>query len=96
MSSIKSQIESLLFVANKPLTAKQLAKLANQEESQIKSALQELVTEHKESGIVIIEGSDGYQMATNSENVETVKAFLNVIVGFNQERVEALLNESKS
>jgi segregation and condensation protein B len=77
MSSIKSQIESLLFVANKPLTAKQLAKLANQEESQIKSALQELVTEHKESGIVIIEGSDGYQMATNSENVETVKAFLN-------------------
>src|SRR6185503_8456211 len=31
----------------------------------------------KESGVVVLEGSDGYQMATNSENSKLVKDFLN-------------------
>ncbi len=77
MNSIKNQIESILFVSNKPLQAKQLAKIISQDEEQVQQALTELVAERKETGVVILEASDGYQMATSSENVETVKAFLN-------------------
>lgn len=77
MPNLKSQIESILFVSNKPLAAKQLAKILAREEGEIITALAELVAERKESGIVILEASDGYQIATNSQNVETVKNFLN-------------------
>jgi segregation and condensation protein B len=74
---LKSNLESLLFVSNKPLSAKQLAKLTNAEESQIKQALTELILERRDSGVVILEANNNYQMATNGQNSEIVKAFLN-------------------
>src|SRR5262245_15542536 len=77
MSSLKSQLESLLFVSNMPLKAQELAKLLEAEESTVKSTLQELMADHQDSGIVLLEADEGYQLATNSANSPVVKNFLN-------------------
>ena len=74
---LKSQLESLLFVSNKPLSSKQLAKFTEADLTEVKQALTELITERKNSGVVILEASDNYQMATSGENTDLVKQFLN-------------------
>ena len=43
--TLKSQLESLLFVSNKPLSLKQLAKFTDVEESVAKETLEALATE---------------------------------------------------
>ena len=77
MENLLSKIESLLFVSNKPLTLKQLVKFSGGTESDVQSALQELAAKRNGSGIVLLDAPDGYQLATNSENSELVKDFLN-------------------
>lgn len=74
---IKSKLESLLFVSNKPLSLKNLAKFSGEDEQSIKQALNELVESHKDTGVVILEANGNYQMATNGQNAELVKTFLN-------------------
>ncbi len=74
---IKSAIESLLFVSNRPLTIKNLVKLLSVEETQIQTALEQLVSERKTSGIVVLNNNGEYQLATNSGNSTLVKDFLN-------------------
>jgi segregation and condensation protein B len=77
MPNLLSQIESLLFVSNKPLTAKQLAKFIGCSESEVEAVMLELANQRAGSGVVLLNAPDGYQLATNSENVEVVKNFLN-------------------
>ncbi len=75
--SIKSIIESLLFVSSKPLTVKDFCKLLDKPADDIKPALEELLTQHVNSGVVILDNNGEYQMATNSTNSTIVKNFLN-------------------
>ncbi len=77
MDNLASKIESLLFVSNKPLTAKTLAKLLEVEESGVKTALRELASQRKDSGIVVLEADEGFQLASNSANSTVIKNFLN-------------------
>jgi len=77
MTDLQSQIQSILFVSNKPLTRKALAKITGQDESAVRQALAELAELHKDSGIVLLEADEGYQLASNSANSEIVKNFLN-------------------
>ena len=77
MSNLKSQLESVLFVSNKPLSAKTLAKLLEVEEHEVKTSLRELAEERKDSGIVLLEADEGFQLATNSANSPLIKNFLN-------------------
>ena len=74
---LKSQLESLLFVSNKPLSLKQLAKFVGADEKATKETLEALAVERANSGVVILEASGNYQMATNGANAEMVKTFLN-------------------
>lgn len=74
---LKNTLESILFVANKPVSAKTLAKILEMPEVEIIAALTELAEERKEAGIVLLEASGSYQLATNSKNSATVKSFLN-------------------
>lgn len=74
---IKSNIESLLFVSSKPLSSKEISKFLELPIEQIQKSLTELLEERKTSGVVILENNNFYQMATNSENSEVVKNFLN-------------------
>ena len=82
MQNLNSTIESILFVANKPLTAKAISKLASTDnspvkEAEVEKALQEIAAERRQSGIVLLEASGSWQLATNPENSDTVKAVLN-------------------
>ena len=77
MEDLISKLESLLFVANKPLTARLLAKYSGYSEQEVTEALQQLKEIRLNSGVVLLDAPDGYQFATNSANTETVKNFLN-------------------
>jgi segregation and condensation protein B len=77
MNELVSKIESLLFVSNKPLSVKQLAKFSGGNEYDVTEALRQLKEQRNNSGIVLLEAPDGYQLATNSINTEEVKNFLN-------------------
>ena len=77
MNNLTSQIESILFVSNKPLSAKQLAKFTRATEPEVSMALQELAQIRANSGVVLLDNGSEYQLATHSENGEIVKDFLN-------------------
>lgn len=78
MNELTSKIESLLFVSNKPLSVKQLAKWTGAEEVSVQQSLAELKSiRASNGGIVLLEAGDGYQLATNSQNTEVVQSFLN-------------------
>ncbi len=70
-------IESLLFIADKPVKAKELAKFLEAEESSVQQALENLLEQKKENGIVLLENNGEYQLATAPQNSTQVKNFLN-------------------
>ncbi|GAB6182545.1 SMC-Scp complex subunit ScpB [Thermodesulfovibrio hydrogeniphilus] len=74
---IKSIIEALLFVSEKPISIKILQSLLNISERDIKEIIQELMDDYKlrNGGIIIINIEDSYQMVTNPEYGEWVKIF---------------------
>lgn len=71
-------LEALLFVAGKPLRAKDFAKLLELDETQIKTALDALYSEKKDNGVILLENNGEYQFATNSRFSTQVKNFLNM------------------
>jgi segregation and condensation protein B len=79
---IKNQIESLLFVATKPLSAKELFNFIKKHDETVtieavKTALDELYHDYLEGrGLTLVVSEDHYQFVSNSENAELVKAFL--------------------
>ena len=77
MPNLKSQLESILFVASKPLDLKTLARITEKPEEEIKAALAEVAAERKGSGVVMLEASGQYQLSTASENSTIVKNYLN-------------------
>jgi segregation and condensation protein B len=76
--SLKSQLESLLFVAIKPLGAKELAALTNAKIKEVEEALEELMTDYKNraGGLNIIKNNSQYQITTAGENATLVQEFL--------------------
>ncbi len=77
MEQLISQLESILFVASKPLNSKMLAKFTGSSEEDVSLALQELGKIRSGSGIVLLQAGNNFQLATNKDNVELVKNFLN-------------------
>lgn len=77
MNKLTSQIHSLLFVSSKPVSIKQLAKFTNTSEAEIITALGELKEYTTGSGVVLLDSGSTYQLATASENTNTVTDFLN-------------------
>lgn len=75
--NISSQIESLLFVSNQPLTVKDLSKFLNQSPEVIIPALEQLVISRQHGGVIILDNNGEYQMATHADNSTVVKNFLN-------------------
>lgn len=76
--SLKSQLESLLFVAIKPLALKELANLTQTKTKEVEEALQALEAEYKnnERGLSLIENNHQYQITTAAENASLVQEFL--------------------
>lgn len=70
-------LEALLFVAGKPLKAKDLAKILEVDEADIKKALDILYGQKKDAGVILLENGSEYQLTTNSAYSTQVKNFLN-------------------
>lgn len=76
MDDLTSKLESLLFVASKPVSAAQLAKLCDISEVEAASGLKEIQSARQDSGIVLMEAAGNWQLSTNPKNIDIVKAFL--------------------
>jgi segregation and condensation protein B len=76
--NIKNQIESILFISNKPLTVKRLAEICNRQKAEVETVLETLKREYNgnEKGIKIIEHDGKIQMATDKDSSEIVEKFL--------------------
>ncbi|MCL5009158.1 MAG: SMC-Scp complex subunit ScpB [Patescibacteria group bacterium] len=74
---LKSVLESLLFIASKPLSLKELSKFLEEPPEAVQAGLETLILERKDSGIVVLESNGTYQMSTNTRNSTQVKNFLN-------------------
>lgn len=63
----KSLLEALLFVSGDPVTLASLKNTTELPESDLKQLLDELILEYRQndSGVLIIEIANGYQMVTN-------------------------------
>ena len=72
----KTTIESILFVAGRPVSLKELEKFTGEKREDLEKALHELKTVYENSGIVILEQNKSYLMSTNPENTSIVKDFL--------------------
>ncbi|OGY85410.1 MAG: hypothetical protein A3G01_02375, partial [Candidatus Kerfeldbacteria bacterium RIFCSPLOWO2_12_FULL_43_9] len=78
MSSLTAPIESLLFVANKPLTFKRLSQLLNVSQEAIVDALKELVKQYEErgAGITFMQDQEKVQLVTSKEQSELIAKFV--------------------
>jgi len=76
--SLKSQLESLLFVAVKPLSLKELADLAKVKTKEAEAALAELATDYKTraGGLTLINNNGHYQITTVAANAELIQQYL--------------------
>ena len=78
MSILKSKIESLLFIAARPLNLKKISEQVGESKEGVSAAISELVDEYKKDGrgIRILQIDDEYQMSTNPESAKMIKDFL--------------------
>lgn len=77
---VRTVIQSLLFVADRPLSEDQLFEATGIDREAIKKALEKLAGSMREgiSGIVLHEVAGGWQMRTDPESAEYVRRFLRV------------------
>ena len=78
MPLLLSKLESILFVASKPLAIKKLAKVLSAEEIAVTDALELLRAKynHPESGIILLQNNNEWQMTSNPDNREAAENFL--------------------
>jgi segregation and condensation protein B len=75
----KSVLEALLFLSGEVLTMHSFREILGIPEADIRNLLNELISEYRDrnSGLMIVEIANGYQMVTNPELAEWVKRFRN-------------------
>lgn len=76
--SVISQIESMLFVSIRPLTAKKIVQTAGADLPQVETALQQLAAIYKErgSGLCLLNNGDKWQLVTVEQHADLVKKFI--------------------
>jgi len=80
-NQVKTDMEALIFVSNKPLLLEDIKKVfTNLQTSEIRDLIESLKKEHEErsSGIRIIEIAGGFQMVTAPESAGTIKEFYKI------------------
>jgi segregation and condensation protein B len=77
-NKLKSQILSILFVASKPVSIKELVEALETDEENIKMAVDKIVSENESSGIILLAHSNKLQLASNPDNSSAVKKFLSL------------------
>jgi len=76
--SLRSQIESLLFITTRPLSLKQIIELTGSKKDEIKKEVANLMEEYNQAdkGINIQKLALKYQMVSNAENSKMISKFL--------------------
>lgn len=76
--SLTSQIESILFVASKPLSVKKISKAAEVGEETVAESLKELSAKYNqpESGVTLLFNNDEWQLVSNPLNRVSAEKFL--------------------
>jgi len=76
--SLSSEIESLLFIASKPLTVKKMADLVGKDKKEIEETLQELVAKYseKKQGIKLMHHGSKFDLVSSPANAKVVRKFL--------------------
>ncbi len=76
--NIKSTLESILFISNKPLSVGELAKLVGSDKSEVITKLDELAGEYNQAGrgVNLIKNKDQVQLVTAGENHKIVEEFI--------------------
>lgn len=76
--SLLSKIESILFVASKPLALKTIAKAVGSSSAEVEEAIDVLSSKYNTdaSGIHILREGKEVQMATNSDNADVIDGFI--------------------
>lgn len=77
IQNLKSQIESLLLVAGKPVSLKEISNTVGANATLIQTELNKLIGEYKTRGFRIIKKGEKYLLASAQENAEIVAKFLN-------------------
>ncbi|NCD00963.1 SMC-Scp complex subunit ScpB [bacterium] len=75
---LKAQIESILFIAVKPIGVSDLTKVISADKKEIEKSLKELQEDYSknEAGLQIISTNKKYQMTSAADNADLVKSFL--------------------
>lgn len=83
MMSLLGKIESILFVASKPLSFAAIAKATEATVSQVAEATETLCAKynHEDCGIHILRSGEEVQMATHAENALVVQQFVKDEIG---------------
>ena len=77
-SQLRAVVEAIVYVAEEPLTAAQIAAALAQPADRVQEALSWLIEEFDkaEHGVAIREVAGGYKMATKAEHHDAVRAFV--------------------
>src|ERR1043165_9239734 len=78
LEKLKSAILSILFVASKPVSIKELVDTLEVTDENLKSAIASLVSENHNAGIILLAHNDKLQLASNPDNSIAVKKFLSL------------------
>jgi len=73
----KKTIESILLVAEKPVSAKELSSVCGAMYADVQKIMAELIEEYQNRGIKILRKGDYYSLVTDPESAEAVARFLN-------------------
>jgi segregation and condensation protein B len=76
LPSLRSRIESILFVASEPVSERDLCEATCAPAAEVRSALKELCESHSGTGVAVREVGGGYRLATNPDCREDVERFL--------------------
>ncbi|MCC7522928.1 SMC-Scp complex subunit ScpB [Candidatus Uhrbacteria bacterium] len=75
--NLSSRLEAILFAAAQPLSKKRLMDVTGADAKELESAFKELAERHgKESGIVLVVHGNEYELVTNPDAAEEVRAVL--------------------
>ena len=76
--SNKSKIESILFVASKPLSTKKIAAVLKISDKEALELLKEIQLKYnsEDSGVTVLQNGDEWQMTASAENKEVSENFL--------------------
>lgn len=76
--NLQSQLESILFVASRPLSLKALVQATGASAEDVLLALESLITKFNQdiSGIHILQNEDTFQMVSNPDAVDVIDKFI--------------------